>query len=522
MIHRLVSLRVYFLPVQTRVPLKFGPEVTTSVTCARVALRVVDDRGNQAEGWGETPLSVQWVWPSALPYQERHEALKRFCHTLAPAWMSFQQRGHALELGHDFQTQVLPDLLQEFNRNSAASSNAPELAKRLGVRQSSAAFGSARKVPALKRRSTSSGSELGSQGRDPSPGQPPSTPLTEPMPWLAALVCNSAFDLALHDAYGKLVGRPVYQTYGPEHLTADLTRYLEPAEDSSATFRGLYPANFLAAQPPRQLRAWHLVGGLDPLEPADLTGQEPDDGFPVTLRDWIQRDGLKCLKVKLRGNDAAWDFDRLVRVGQLAVAGGAEWLTADFNCTVKDAAYVNEILDRLRDEQPRIYGMILYVEQPFPYDLESCPMDVHSVSARKPLFLDESAHDWRMVRLGRQLGWTGVALKTCKTQTGAILSACWAKAHGMGLMVQDLTNPMLAQIPHCLLAAHTGTIMGVETNAMQFYPSASAPEEKVHPGLYRRRSGCVDLSTLTGPGFGYRLDEIARDLPPPAVRLGEQ
>ena len=97
MIHRLVGLRLYYLPVQTRVPLKFGPEITTSVTCARVALRVADDRGNQAEGWGETPLSVQWVWPSALPYKQRHEALKRFCQTLAPAWMSFQQHGHALE-----------------------------------------------------------------------------------------------------------------------------------------------------------------------------------------------------------------------------------------------------------------------------------------------------------------------------------------------------------------------------------------------------------------------------------------
>ena len=150
---------------------------------------------------------------------------------------------------------------------------------------------------------------------------------------------------------------------------------------------------------------------------------------------------------------------------------------------------MNGILDRLRDEHPRIYGMILYVEQPFPYELEQHRMDVHSVSARKPLFLDESAHDWRLVRLGRELGWSGVALKTCKTQTGALLSACWARAHGMSLMVQDLTNPMLAQIPHVLLAAHTGTIMGVETNAMQFYPEASRPEAAVHPGLYQRRGG---------------------------------
>jgi hypothetical protein len=103
-------------------------------------------------------------------------------------------------------------------------------------------------------------------------------------------------------------------------------------------------------------------------------------------------------------------------------------------------------------------------------------------------------------------------LKTCKTQTGALLSLCWAKAHGMPLMVQDLTNPMLAMIPHVRLAAHAGTIQGVECNAMQFYPDASIPEEAVHPGLYRRREGVVDLGTLRGPGFGYREDEVKRVL----------
>ena len=168
-------------------------------------------------------------------------------------------------------------------------------------------------------------------------------------------------------------------------------------------------------------------------------------------------------------------------------------------------------------EAPLTFAKILYVEQPFPYDLEEHSIDVRSVSARKPLFMDESAHDWKHVRLGRSLGWTGVALKTCKTQTGAILSLCWAKAHGMTLMVQDLTNPMLAQIPHVLLAARAGTIMGVESNAMQFYPDASKAEATVHPGLYQRRRGVLDLSTITGFGFGYRLDEIERKLPEPVA-----
>jgi len=48
---------------------------------------------------------------------------------------------------------------------------------------------------------------------------------------------------------------------------------------------------------------------------------------------------------------------------------------------------------------------------------------------------------------------------------------------------------------------------------MQFYPEASAPEREVHPGLYRRKEGVLDGSTLSGPGFGYRVEEIGRELP---------
>ena len=456
-----VGAALYFLPVQTRVALKFGAETLTQVTCARACVKVSDEQGRTAEGWGETPLSVQWVWPSATAYEERHAALKAFCLELADLWASIRTRGHPIELGHGFLETVLPGWLQGFNQRHR-------------------------------------------RGR-------------EPMPWLAALVCCSPFDLAVHDAYGQLHGCPTYETYHAGFMNRDLGCYLRSAQQSGVSFQGKYPADFLTARRSDSLVAWHLVGGLDLLEAAELTGKEPDDGYPVLLEDWIRRDGLQCLKVKLRGNDAEWDWSRLVKVGSIGLENGVCWLSADFNCTVTDAQYVNVILDRLRDEQPRIYGMILYVEQPFPYDLERHRMDVRSVSGRKPLFLDESAHDWRLVQMGRELGWSGVALKTCKTQTGALLSACWARAHGMSLMVQDLTNPMLAQIPHVLLAAHAGTIMGVETNAMQFYPDASRPEAAVHPNLYQRRQGKVQLASLRGPGFGYRLQEIRRDLPQPAA-----
>jgi hypothetical protein len=61
--YTITGLRLYFIEVQTRVPLKFGPETLRSVTCARVCLQVAGHDGQVVEGWGETPLSVQWVWP---------------------------------------------------------------------------------------------------------------------------------------------------------------------------------------------------------------------------------------------------------------------------------------------------------------------------------------------------------------------------------------------------------------------------------------------------------------------------
>lgn len=453
-----LGVRLYFLPVETRMPIKFGPEVFTKATYARVCLTVRNAHGQTAEGWGETPLSIQWCWPSSLSYNRRHELLLDFCRKLAREWAHFSIAGHPLEVGSDFLNSRLESLRDESNRGN---------------------------------------------------------PSEETIPYLAALVCASAFDIALHDAYGNLHQRDIYDTYTDEFLNRDLASYLEPATNSLVSFGDRYPQEFLITPPLKQVPAWHLVGGLDPLTPDDLTGDEPQDGYPVLLTDWIAQDQLKCLKIKLRGNDAAWDYNRIVRVGRLAIEQDIVWLTADFNCTVSEPDYVNAILDQLRDEEPRIYGMLLYVEQPFPYDLVEHAIDARSVAARKPVFLDESAHDWQFVRLGRELGWSGVALKTCKTQSGAILSLCWAKAHGMPLMVQDLANAMLAQIPHLRLSAQAGTIMGVETNSMQFYPEASKPEAQVHPGMYRRRNGYVDLSTLGQSGYGYRLNEIARELPPP-------
>src|SRR5207237_350734 len=59
----------------------------------------------------------------------------------------------------------------------------------------------------------------------------------EPVPWLAALACCSAFDLATHDAFGELHLRLDYETYYAAFMYPALGGVRNPAADSGTTFR---------------------------------------------------------------------------------------------------------------------------------------------------------------------------------------------------------------------------------------------------------------------------------------------
>ena len=125
---RIRAVSWYALPVRTRVPLKFGRDTLTEVVCARVRLTVARADGRRGEGWGETPLSVQWVWPSPLPYEVRLRALQEFCDLLTEAYAQFPASGHAMEIGHDFLEAVLPRVLATFNDSLPAGVRIPKLA----------------------------------------------------------------------------------------------------------------------------------------------------------------------------------------------------------------------------------------------------------------------------------------------------------------------------------------------------------------------------------------------------------
>ena len=96
------EVQLYFIPITLRVPLKFGAQVLEQVTCARTCITIEDSKGTKTEGFGETPLSVPWLWPSDLEYFEREEILKKFCILLAGTLRGADVAGHPMEFGCDF------------------------------------------------------------------------------------------------------------------------------------------------------------------------------------------------------------------------------------------------------------------------------------------------------------------------------------------------------------------------------------------------------------------------------------
>lgn len=330
------------------------------------------------------------------------------------------------------------------------------------------------------------------------------------IPHAAQTAVIAAFDMAVHDAYGIALDRPVYACYGRDWLNEDLKALLSAYGLDLPGLANRYPDQYLRTKAERQLPVWHLVGGEDYLREQDLPSRMAHDAYPDSLEEWMRRDGIFLVKIKLFGREMAWDYHRLVESGRIALENGGLWLSVDFNCTVEDEEYLLELLKRLMRDEPRIYGMLLFVEQPFPVDNRLSSRDVRPISAFKPLFLDEAVISPASIPEYRELGWSGLALKTCKGQSASILSAAVAAHLGMPTMVQDLTNPRLAMISHAALASHVPTLIGLESNASQYYPEESLAEAQVHPGLFTRRDGRIDCSSIAGPGIGYRLPEIER------------
>jgi len=192
------------------------------------------------------------------------------------------------------------------------------------------------------------------------------------------------------------------------------------------------------------------------------------------------------------------------------------YFSADTNEQCESPDYIVEMLHKLREQMPRAYDELLYIEQPTERDLTAHRWDMRPIAKLKPVIVDESLTGLAEFDLAMELGWSGIALKACKCQSSALLCACKAEAKGIPYTVQDLTNPGIALIHSVGLAARLNPMKGVEANSPQFFPRSNEPEAAVHPDLFTRKDGHVSTNSIKGTGLGFQMEKIKREFPPPA------
>jgi L-alanine-DL-glutamate epimerase-like enolase superfamily enzyme len=427
-----------------RTPIKFGGTVLDRVTILNVNCAIEAPGGRVSRGFGSMPLSNVWAYPSRMM---PYETTLGAMKTLAERIARIT--GGSKERGHpiDINVALEPEYLRA----------AEEISKE--------------------------------------------QKLLEPIPKLATLVVASPFDAAVHDAFGKLHGRNCYLTYGPDLMTHDLAHYLLPE------FRGEYLDKYVLKKPRPRMPLYHLVGAVDPITEGDIK-KRVGDGLPETLPEWIRYNGLTHLKIKLNGDDLAWDVDRVLRVDWVAAEtqrqrGVTQWFySLDFNERCPNVEYLLAFLHQVKEKTPAGFDRVQYVEQPTARDLKANRGNVmHEAAKLKPVVIDESLTELESLLLAREMGYTGAALKACKGQTQALLMAAAAQKYKMFLCVQDLTCPGASLIHSAGLAAHIPGVAAIEANSRQYVPVANKGWEDRFPGIFRIKDGTIETGVLDKPGL---------------------
>lgn len=439
---RIASVETAAEDFRYRTPIKFGGTVVDRCTILNVKVRVRTAGGREAEGFGSMPLGNVWSYPSrVMTYDQTLGAMRKLAERIARITAGFGEAGHPVDLNGALEPEYLK-AAEEVSRG-----------------------------------------------------------LPQAIPKLAALVVASPFDAATHDAFGKLHGRSAYRLYGPDFMSHDLSRYL------GDEFAGETLDRYVLPDPKPRMPLYHLVGAVDPIAEEDV--EKPvGDGLPETLPEWIRFNGLTHLKIKLNGEDLSWDVERVLAVERAAAEaqkgrGAAQWwYSLDFNEKCPNVNYLLGFLRQLNEESPSAYRRVQYIEQPTRRDLRGDRDNVmHEAAKLRPVVIDESLTDLESLKLAREMGYSGAALKACKGQTQAVLMGAAAQKYGMFLCVQDLTCPGASLIHSAGLAAHVPGVAAIECNSRQYCPEANRPWEARFPGIFVVRDGTMETGLLTGPGL---------------------
>jgi L-alanine-DL-glutamate epimerase-like enolase superfamily enzyme len=442
---RIDDVSLSYEDIPYRTPYKFGGREIDRVTLLNVHCAVHTAGGRTARGFGSMPLVSAWAFPSKQ--------------------MSFDQTLGAMKAHAERMRKITADYNEPAHPIDIYQALEPEYLK--------------------------AASEV---ARDQH--------LPEPIPKLSTIVTASPFDAALHDAFGKAHDLSSYRTYNREFMRYDLARYLGP------DFKGEYPDQYLLRDPTPRLALYHSVGESDPIDESDVK-ERIHDGLPMSLRGWIDYNGLTHIKIKLAGNNRDWDMERMLHIDRATreteVARGVkDWVySLDFNEQCPNVAYLLDFLRQLKEKSPSGYEKIQYIEQPTKRDLDKDRQNVMFEAAKlRPVVIDESLTGVDMLLLARQMGYSGAALKTCKGQSESILVAAACQKFKMFMVVQDLTCPGASLVHSVGLAAHVPGITAVESNARHFVPAGNKGWESRFPGIFAVTDGTFRTGDLTKPGLG--------------------
>jgi L-alanine-DL-glutamate epimerase-like enolase superfamily enzyme len=443
---RVVDATVTFEPCPFRTPLKFGGRVMDKSRLVNVQVTVENRGKKHATGFGSMPIGNVWAWPSEEVSPEQSEQ----------AMQAFAEE--IVEIATDFDQFEHPiDLVFEL------SGEYDHLGKRVAQQQG----------------------------------------LKEPMPRLAELVAASPLDAAIHDAFGRVNQINSYDGLSKQFMNHDLAEYLD------ASFAGEYLDQYTSRAPKERLPLYHLVGALDPLTKAEIS-KPIRDGLPEALEDWIAAERLTHFKIKLAGDDLAWDVERVLSVERVVAAAQQQigvterQYSTDFNEKCQNVEYVLEFLKQVRERSSEAYDRIQYIEQPTHRDLKAHPENrLHEAAKLKPVVVDESLVDFEALQTAKEQGYTGAAIKACKGHTEALFAAAAAQKFGLFLCVQDLTCPGYSFLHSASLAARIPAVTAIEGNGRQYCPAGNKKWSRSFPGMFEIKNGSVETGSLTGDGLGF-------------------
>ena len=273
--------------------------------------------------------------------------------------------------------------------------------------------------------------------------------LLEHLPPLARRVCCAPLDNAIHDAAGCLAGCSSFDLY-TQHGTSPF----------DATFPGFGAASAIDSmlhQPKASVDAQMVVGIKT---------------SPKNVCDYCTLHSIRRLKIKIGSGDIELDVNHVIAVCKaMPPVDGYLDITLDANGCYESADKLTEFLSMLRHAAPDVAVCVSAIEQP-SMSPETAERQLWSqISADTPLLVDETFTDLDDLKHANACGWNGLAIKSCRGQTLALLGAAWGHARGWKNTVMDLTSPNIAAIHTVLLASRISGVTTAEVNAAQFLRS---------------------------------------------------